>query len=123
MVYANAPFAGPEAVLACLSCYTHEVAISDRRLIGFDATGVTFRYKDCRRSGSDRQQVVTLAADEFFRRVLLHVLPRGLHRIRCCYGLLASATRRATIALAGDLLQAAPFIWPSRKDVRVTRHV
>ena len=106
-VYAKAPFAGPAAVLAYLSRYTHRVAISDRRLIGFDATGVTFRYKDYRRSGADRQQVMTLAADEFIRRFLLHVLPRGFHRIRH-YGLLAGTTRKASLALARHLLAVAP---------------
>jgi hypothetical protein len=104
VVYAKAPFAGPEAVLAYLSRYTHRVAISNSRLLGFDGTGVTFRYKDYRRSGAARQQVMTLANDEFIRRFLLHVLPRGFHRIRH-YGLFASATR---LALARELLAVAP---------------
>ncbi len=82
VVYAKPPFAGPEAVLAYLSRYTHRVAISNRRLITCDETSVTFRYKDYRRNGPNRQQVMTLAADEFIRRFLLHVLPRGFHRIR-----------------------------------------
>jgi hypothetical protein len=82
VVYAKAPFAGPEAVLAYLSRYTHRVAISNRRLITFDETGVTFRYNDYRRDGCDRQQIMTLAVDEFIRRFRLHVLPRGFHRIR-----------------------------------------
>jgi hypothetical protein len=84
VVYAKAPFAGPEAVLAYLSRYTHRVAISNSRLIAFDASGVTFRYKDYRRDGADRQQIMTLATDEFIRRFLLHVLPRGFHRITAC---------------------------------------
>jgi hypothetical protein len=71
----------PEAALAYLSRYTHRVAISNRRLLAFDETGVTFRYKDYRRDGADRQQVMTLGTDEFVRRFLLHVLPRGFHRI------------------------------------------
>ena len=107
VVYAKPPFAGPEAVLAYLSRYTHRVAISNRRLITFDETGVTFRYKDYRRSGPERQQVMTLAADEFIRRFLLHVLPRGLHRIRH-YGLLAASSRKAGLALARELLAVAP---------------
>ncbi len=107
VVYAKAPFAGPQAVLAYLSRYTHRVAISNRRLIAFDEAGVTFRYKDYRRDGADRQQVMTLAADEFIRRFLLHVLPRGFHRIRH-YGLLAGSTRKAGLALARDLLAVAP---------------
>lgn len=86
-------------MLAYLSRYTHRVAISNRRLIAFDETGVTFRYKDYRRDEADRQQVMTPAADEFIRRFLLHVLPRGFHRIRH-YGLLAGSTRKASLALA-----------------------
>jgi len=82
VVYAKPPFAGPQAVLAYLSRYTHRVAISNRRLIGFDGVDVTFRYKNYRRSGAERQQIMTLAADEFIRRFLLHILPRGFHRIR-----------------------------------------
>lgn len=106
VVYAKAPFAGPEAVLAYLSRYTHRVAISNRRLIAFDESGVTFRYKDYRRDGADRQQIMTLAADEFIRRFLLHVLPRGFHRIRH-YGLLAGSARKARLALARELLNVA----------------
>ena len=89
VVYAKPPFAGPEAVLAYLSRYTHRVAISNSRLIRFEEAGVTFRYKDYRRNCADRQQIITLAADEFIRRFLLHVLPKGFHRIRhgACPGL------------------------------------
>jgi Putative transposase/Transposase zinc-binding domain len=103
VVYAKPPFAGPEAVLAYLSRYTHRVAISNRRLISLDETGVTFRYKDYRRDGTDRQRTMTLSPDEFIRRFLLHVLPKGFHRIRH-YGLLASAGRKANVALARELL-------------------
>jgi hypothetical protein len=103
IVYAKPPFAGPEAVLAYLSRYTHRVAISNRRLIALNEAGVTFRYKDYRRDGADRQKVMTLAADEFIRRFLLHVLPKGFHRIRH-FGLLASAGRKANVARARDLL-------------------
>jgi hypothetical protein len=106
VVYAKAPFAGPEAVLAYLSRYTHQVGISNRRLIAFDESGVTFRYKDYRRDDADRQQVMTLAGDEFIRRFLLHVLPRGFHRIRH-YGLLAGSARKASLALARELLDVA----------------
>ena len=106
VVYAKPPFAGPEAVLAYLSRYTHRVAISNGRLLAFDEVGVAFRYKDYRRDGADRQQVMTLAADEFIRRFLLHVLPRGFHRIRH-YGLLAGTARKASLALARDLLAVA----------------
>lgn len=107
IVYAKAPFAGPEAVLAYLSLYTHRVAISNSRLIAFDQTGVTFRYKDYRRDGADRHRVMTLATGEFIRRFLLHVLPRGFHRIRH-YGLLAGGTRKVSLALARELLNVAP---------------
>ena len=103
VVYAKPPFAGPEAVLAYLSRYTHRVAISNRRLVALDETGVTFRYKDYRREGAGRQRTMTLTADEFIRRFLLHVLPKGFHRIRH-YGLLASAGRRTNLARARDLL-------------------
>jgi hypothetical protein len=107
IVYAKPPFAGPQAVLAYLSRYTHRVAISNSRLIRFDEGGVTFRYKDYRRGGADRQQIMTLAADEFIRRFLLHALPRGFHRIRH-YGLLASGTRRTSLERARQLLAVAP---------------
>jgi hypothetical protein len=103
VVYAKPPFAGLEAVLAYLSRYTHRVAISNRRLIAMDEAGVTFRYKDYRRDGAERYQTMTLAPAEFIRRFLLHVLPRGFHRIRH-YGLFASATRKANIARISELL-------------------
>src|ERR1700747_616953 len=76
-VYAKPPFAGPEAVLAYLARYTHRVAISNSRLIVLDERGVTFRYKDYRRNGQARYRTMTLSADEFIRRFLLHVLPKG----------------------------------------------
>jgi hypothetical protein len=112
VVYAKPPFAGPKAVLAYLSRYTHRVAISNRRLISFDGNAVTFRYKDYRHDGAGRQRTMTLAADEFIRRFLLHVLPKGFHRIRH-YGLLASGGRKANVARARKLL-AAPV--PSKTE-------
>ena len=112
VVYAKPPFAGPEAVLAYLARYTHRVAISNRRLIAFDDAGVTFRYKDYRRTSPERQQVMTLDPHEFIRRFLLHVLPRGFHRIRH-YGLLASATRKASITRARELLAVSPPAGPA----------
>jgi hypothetical protein len=115
VVYAKPPFAGPEAVLAYLARYTHRVAISSSRLIGFDEAGVTFRYKDYRRSGTERQQVMTLSPDEFIRRFLLHALPRGFHRIRH-YGLLASGTRKGNLERARQLLAIAP---PATADMPV----
>ena len=106
-VYAKPPFAGPEAVLAYLARYTHRVAISNSRLIVLDERGVTFRYKDYRRNGQARYRTMTLSADEFIRRFLLHVLPKGFHRIRH-YGLLASASCKTNIARARELI-AAPI--------------
>src|SRR5580658_3333024 len=102
-VYAKPPFAGPEAVLAYLARYTHRVAISNSRLAGLDERGVTFHYKDYRRNGQARYRMMTLAPDEFIRRFLLHVLPKGFHRIRH-YGLLASAGCKVNIARARELI-------------------
>jgi hypothetical protein len=104
-VYGKPPFAGPGAVLAYLARYTHRVAISNSRLIGLDDRGVTFGFKDYRRNGRARHCTMTLAPGEFIRRFLLHVLPKGFHRIRH-YGLLASATCKATIARAKQLIAA-----------------
>ena len=94
-------------MLAYLARYTHRVAISNSRLVGLDERGVTFRYKDYRRNGQARYRTMTLEPDEFIRRFLLHVLPKGFHRIRH-YGLLASATCKANIARAKELI-AAPL--------------
>src|SRR5271167_1638486 len=111
-VYAKPPFAGPEAVLAYLARYTHRVAISNSRLINLDESGVTFRYKDYRRNGRARFRTMTLAPNEFIRRFLLHVLPNRFHRIRH-YGLLASATCKANIARARELIAVpVPVIDP-----------
>jgi hypothetical protein len=107
VVYAKPPFAGPEAVLAYLSRYTHRVAISNSRLLSFNEAGVTFHYKDYRRHGAERQRVMTLGTDEFIRRFLLHLLPRGFHRIRH-YGLLSASARKAHLARARELLAVAP---------------
>ena len=107
VVYAKRPFAGPAAVLAYLSRYTHRVAISNSRLIALDEHGVSFRWKDYRAKGRTRHKTMTLGADEFMRRFLLHVLPGGFHRIRH-YGLLANAGRREALAKARELLHANP---------------
>ena len=104
VVYAKRPFAGPEAVLAYLSRYTHRVAISNHRLISLDERGVTFRWKDYRAKGSTPVKAMTLAASEFMRRFLLHVLPSGFHRIRH-YGLLANPRRKENLAHVRRLLQ------------------
>ena len=110
VVYAKRPFAGPKAVLAYLSRYTHRVAISNSRLVALDDEGVTFRWKDYRARGKAPGKAwikpMTLAADEFIRRFLLHVLPSGFHRIRH-YGFLASPGRAATIDRLRELVAAA----------------
>lgn len=105
VVYAKRPFAGPAAVLAYLSRYTHRVAISNARLLAFDERGVTFRWKDYRSKGRTRYKTMTLPAPEFIRRFLLHVLPSGFHRIRH-YGLLGNARRKADLTTVRELLQA-----------------
>jgi hypothetical protein len=106
-VYAKRPFAGPKAVLAYLSRYTHRVAISNRRLIAADTNTVTFKVKDYRIEGPGRYKTMTLDAHEFIRRFLIHVLPKGFHRIRH-YGLLASGVKANNLALARKLLDTAP---------------
>ena len=115
VVYAKRPFAGPEAVLAYLSRYTHRVAIANSRLIALDKQGVTFRWKDYRAKGKTRHKTMTLTTAEFMRRFLLHVLPSGFHRIRH-YGLLANGSRRDHLALARELLQVQVTPIQERKD-------
>src|SRR5262249_45241474 len=102
-IYAKRPFAGPKAVLAYLSRYTHRVAISNSRLIKADATSVTFKVKNYRAKGLARHTTMTLAPGEFIRRFLIHVLPQGFHRIRH-YGLFASGAKAECIAAARELL-------------------
>jgi hypothetical protein len=109
VVYSKRPFGGPEAVLAYLARYTHRVAISNRRLIAADATGVTFKWKDYRIEGPERYKLMKLTISEFIRRFLIHVLPSGFHRIRH-YGLLANGNRAANIARARELLSASPTV-------------
>ena len=117
VVYAKEPFAGPRQVLRYLSRYTHRIAISNRRLVAADHKGVTFKYKDYRIEGLARYKTMTLATDEFIRRFLIHVLPKGFHRIRH-YGLLATGDRAANIAHARELLAV-----PSRpKNQRRPKH-
>ena len=88
--------------------------IANSRLIAFDPTGVSFRWKDYRADGRDRQKVMTLATGEFIRRFLIHVLPHGFHRIRH-YGLFASGTRADNIARARRLLDV-PAAQPEAGD-------
>jgi hypothetical protein len=119
VVYAKRPFAGPAAVLAYLSRYTHRVAISNSRLLAMDEHGVTFRWKDYRAKGRTRHKTMTLSAHEFMRRFLLHVLPAGFHRIRH-YGLLANGTRTNNLALARALLNDAPAQNAHTEHVHIT---
>jgi hypothetical protein len=115
-VYCKRPFAGPKAVLDYLSRYTHRVAVSNRRLIAVDARSVTFKVKDYRIEGPGRYTRMTLATAEFIRRFLIHVLPKGFHRIRH-YGLLAGAARAQTIAQARELLSVpVPTTDPAEAD-------
>jgi hypothetical protein len=113
-VYAKRPFAGPEQVLAYLARYTHRVAISNSRLVSVDESGVTFKYKDYRVDGPERYKTMTVAPEEFMRRFLLHVLPKGFHRIRH-YGLLArSRTKAATLKQARELIELATPVQQQR---------
>jgi hypothetical protein len=106
VVYVKPPFGGPEAVLAYLSRYTHRVAISNRRLVAADGGGVSFRWKDYREDSLARWKTMTLSPPEFIRRFLIHVLPKGFHRIRH-YGLFANGNRAEAIARARELLGVA----------------
>jgi hypothetical protein len=112
VVYSKRPFGGPEQVLAYLARYTHRVAIANSRLIACDAETVTFKWKDYRAQGRERHKVMTLAVPEFICRFLIHVLPKGFHRIRH-YGLFANASRTDNIARIRDLLRADA---PQRHD-------
>ena len=107
VVYCKAPFTGPEQVLRYLSRYTHRVAISNRRLVAAADDAIAFRWKDYRINGPGRWKTMRLHPHEFIRRFLLHVLPKGFHRIRH-YGLFASANRAESIATARALLNVAP---------------
>src|SRR5580693_1948267 len=105
VVYAKKPFAGPEQVLDYVGRYTHRVAISNNRLLDIDDGTVAFRWKDYR--DDNAQKTMTLEADEFIRRFLLHVLPQGLQRIRY-YGLLGNRHREEKLAQCRQLLQMEP---------------
>ena len=115
VVYSKRPFGGPEAVLAYLALYTHRIAISNSRLVTFDDTSVTFRWKDYRANERDQAKMMTLAIDEFIRRFLIHVLPGGFHRIRH-YGLLANGP---------DALASLPLLRRAHdchRDLRARMH-
>jgi hypothetical protein len=103
VVYAKPPFAGPERVLAYLGAYTHRIAISNHRILSIQHNRVAFRYRDS--ANANKKKVMHLDAQEFIRRFLLHVLPKGFVRIRH-YGLLANRNRKEKIARCRDLLAA-----------------
>jgi len=105
VVYAKRPFAGPEQVLSYLGRYTHRVAIANSRLIALADGQVSFRWNDYRHHG--KSKVMTLTADEFIRRFLLHTLPDGFHRIRH-YGFLANGHRAAKLTRCRQLLRVPP---------------
>jgi hypothetical protein len=105
VVYAKRPFAGPEQVLKYVARYTHRIAISNSRLLDIDDGKVQFRWKDYR--NGHRQKTMTLGADEFIRRFLLHVLPDGFQRIRY-FGFLANRYRAEKLALCRQLMQMSP---------------
>jgi hypothetical protein len=107
VVYAKPAFGGPEQVIRYLGRYTHRVAISNHRLISFDGDNVTFRWRDY--AGGNKTRVMTVSSDEFMRRFLLHVLPKGFVRIRH-FGVLANYCRSESIDLCRKLLEVAPLV-------------
>ena len=107
VVYAKAPFGGPEQVINYLGRYTHRVAISNERILKVEQGQVCFRYKDYAKGG--KSQVMSLSAEEFIRRFLLHILPRGFHKIRY-YGLLATRNRKTLLQQARTLLGQLPVV-------------
>ena len=113
VVYAKAPFAGPQQVLDYVGRYTHRVAISNNRLLNIEDGKVSFRWKDYRDDSA--QKIMTLEANEFIRRFLLHVLPQGLQRIRY-YGLMGNRHREEKLAKCRQLLDMAPNM-PAATDV------
>jgi Putative transposase len=109
VVYAKPPFGGAEQVLNYLARYTHRVAISNHRLVAFEDDRVSFRWRDYAHGG--KSKIMTVSAHEFLRRFLLHVLPRGLVRIRH-FGLFANRRRSATLERCRTLLGMAARIDP-----------
>ena len=121
VVYAKPPFGGPRQALDYLGRYTHRVALSNERLLDVKDGHVTFQWKDYRSKGREKSRVMTLESDEFIRRFLIHVLPRGFQRIRF-FGLLANRNRKAMLAECRRLL-APPLsdLLPNPDDYRTVR--
>jgi len=116
VVYAKAPFAGPQQVFDYVGRYTHRVAISNHRLLDIEAGQVRFQWKDYRHQG--QQKTMTLSAEEFIRRFLLHALPDGFQRIRY-YGLLGNRYRQQNLARCRQLLgMTLPVEPPLPEDYR-----
>src|SRR5712691_3711924 len=113
VVYAKPPFGGPERVLDYLGRYTHRVAISNNRLQQLQDGQVTFAYKDYK--DKNQQKLMTLSADEFLRRFLLHVLPEGFQRIRH-YGLFSNRHRAENLARCRELLGVSAPMAPLQQD-------
>ena len=121
VVYAKRPFGGPLQVLDYLGRYTHRVALSNQRLLDVKDGEVTFQWKDYRAKGREKSRVMTLAGDEFIRRFLIHVLPRGFQRIRF-FGLLSNRNRKAQLAQCRLLLSAPVLsLLPDPEDYRSVR--
>src|SRR5262249_11833816 len=107
VVYAKPAFAGPEQVIRYLGRYTHRVAISNHRLVSFVGNNVTFRWRDY--PGGNNMRTMTVSAEDFIRRFLLHVLPKGFVRIRH-FGVMANYRRSQSIALCRKLLEMTPLV-------------
>jgi hypothetical protein len=111
VVYAKRPFAGPQQVVDYVGRYTHRVAIANHRLLDIERDQVRFTYKNYKADPAQAQKTMTLAAGEFIRRFLLHVLPTGFHRIRY-YGFLGARHRRDKLARCRQLLGSTGPITP-----------
>jgi len=105
VVYAKPPFAGPQQVVDYVGRYTHRVAISNHRIVDIEGGHVKFNWRDYR--DNNQQKTMTLSADEFIRRFLLHVLPSGFHRIRY-YGFLGNRHRKEKLEQCRQLLGMVP---------------
>ena len=111
VIYAKPPFGGPQQVIHYLGRYTHRVAIANERILGLKNERISFAYKDYKEGG--KKKVLTLEVEEFIRRFLLHILPRGFHKIRY-YGLLATRNRKTQLNEARKLLGQQPLQKPEK---------